>query len=893
MNWRTFLPGSKRDSEIDEEIESHLRMAIQDRIERGESPEDARYAAWRDFGNTVLAKETTREVWVWTALEQVVEDVRYALRGVRKSPGFAAVAMLSLALGIGATTAVFSVLNAVVLRPLPVAEPERLVVIQPKLKGKRFVLFNPLFEELRRSQRSLAGMFAISDEPYLKTAFERAAPVYVRGSLVSGNYFQVLGLSPALGRLFTGGDDEPSAGTCAAVISHTFWTTSLRSDPAVLGRPVIVRERVCTIVGVAPAGFRTHESGYAPDLWVPLRPLTDPKLLTSRSMAFFSGVMGRLRPKTTFAQAEAELTALYQRMQPSDQPSFQPGEVPPKPNDFRIEVAPGAQGLDGLRRQFGQPLALALAVVGVVLLIASVNVANLLLARGAARTTELATRTALGAGRGRLMGQLAIEGGVLAALGGLLGVAVALLVTPALSKAVSLPTALDIRPDARVLGIALGATMFAALLAGILPALRLSGRGLQVGMACAGRTTGTRSGQWLARTLVAAQLALSLLLVTAAGLLLRTMLRIMAVDPGFNTSHVVLMDIGDTEPAALFGDVDTPERKARRAAQYRALDHRLNAISGVQAASVSWLGLFGGSYVGLTLYDADHPEDSHFTLVDYISPRYFEAIGMQLLRGRGFTDADREGSLRVAVANEAFVRERIRGDHEAIGRRFVMTYMDDRAPYVIIGIVRDAKYNDLREARTEPMMWVPLAQAPFKISSVSLRVRAGVETSVIREARAALTATSPHLMVRNVTTLRAQVDHATARERLLLNLASGFGVIALLLAAVGLYGTLAYALMRRTREIGVRLALGAQRGSVLRLVLGQSLILVAGGMLVGVPLSLAAGYLLRSFLFGVTAYDMPTLVGAGAVLTAVALLASIVPAHRASRVDPMLALKYE
>jgi len=896
IGWRPWRSRQRRENDLDRELRSHLQLEAEEQQAAGLPAGDARYAARRAFGNTALVKEEVRQMWERTTLEQVAQDIHYALRGARKSPGFATVAILSLALGVGATTAVFSVLNAVALRPLPVADPERLVILEPKLKGAGFALFNPLFEELRRSQQSLAGMFAVSDEPYLKAAFGRAAPIYVRGSLVSGNYFQVLGLSPALGRLLTNGDDEPSADTCAAVISHTYWTATLRRDPAVLGRPVIVREKVCTIVGVAPAGFSGCEPGYTPDLWVPLQPLTDPKLLASRSMAFFSGVMGRLRPETTFAHAEAELTALYQRMQLEDQAAFQPGETPPKPNDFRIVIAPGAQGLDAVRHQFGQPLALALAVVGVVLLLASLNVANLLLARGAARTTELATRSALGAGRARLMRQLAIEGAVLAILGGLTGLAIALLVTPALSTAVSLPyepIALETGPDIRVLGITVAATMFAALLAGVLPALRLSGRDLQMGMAGAGRTTGTRSGQRLTRTLVAAQLALSLLLVAAGGLLLRTMLRVMAVDPGFNSSHVVLMDIGDTEPAARFGEVDTPERKARRAAQYHALDQRLNAISGVQAAGVSWLGLFGGNYVGLDLYDADHPEDKHFTLLDYVSPRYIEAIGMHLMRGRDFTEADREGSLRVAVVNEAFVRERIRGGHEAIGRRFVMTYADDRRPYAIVGIMRDAKYNDLRELKTEPMMWVPLAQAPFKISSVSLRVRPGAEAAAIREARAALTATSPHLMVRKVTTLRAQVDQATAREQLLLRLASAFGGIALLLAAVGLYGTLAYAVARRTREIGVRLALGAQRGSVLRLVLGESLILVAVGMVVGLPLSLAAGYLLRSFLFGVTAYDIPTLIASGAVLTTVALLAAFVPARRASRVDPISALKYE
>lgn len=898
-SWRRLLERltGRADQDLERELRAHLELEAEEHQECGLAADEARHAARRAFGNTTRIKEEVRKMWGWTTFEQVLQDLHYAFRGVRTNPGFAAVAILSLALGIGATTAVFSVLNAVVLRPLPVVEPERLVVLKPELRGKRFVLFNPLFEELRRSQQSLSGIFAVSDEPYLKAAFDHSAPAYVRGSLVSGNYFQVLGLAPALGRLLTFEDDEPSAGSCAAVISHAFWITTLRGDPAVLGRSVLVREKACTIVGVVPAGFRGHEPGYAPDLWIPIRPLTDPKLLASRSMAFFSGVMGRLRPESTIAQAETELTALYQRMQAADpRPSPHPGEAAPKPNDFRIAVAPGAQGLGTVWREFGRPLALALAVVGVVLLIAALNVANLLLARGAARTTELATRAALGAGRARLIRLLALEGAVLAAAGGILGVALAFLATPALSRAVfhpRRPLALDTTPDARVLGVALAATIFAALLAGVLPALRLSGRNLQIGMAGAGRTTGTRSGQHLTRSLVAAQLALSLLLVTSAGLLLQTMLRVMAVDPGFNTSNVVLMDVRDTAPAARFGEVDTPEQKARRAAQYHALDQRLNAISGVNAASLSWLGLFGGNYVGLNTYDVDQPENRRFTLVDYISPRYFDTVGMQLLRGRGFTDDDREGVLRAAVVNEAFVRERIRGGHEALGRRLVMTYADDRRPFVIVGIVRDARYNDLREPKAEPMIWVPLAQAPFKINSVSLRVQPGAEAPVIREARAALAATSPHLMVRKVMTLRAQVDQATARERLLLRLASGFGGIALLLAAVGLYGTLACAVARRTREIGVRLALGAQRGAVLRLVLGDSLMLVAGGILAGVPLSLAAGYLLRGFLFGVTAYDVPTLIGAGAVLTAVALLAAFAPAHRASGIDPVLALKYE
>jgi hypothetical protein len=286
MKW---LSRNQREEDLEREIRCDLELETEEQQAKGLSPRDARYAAHRAFGNTTLIFDQggTRAMWGWTAFEQLLQDARYALRGVQASPGFAAVAIVSLALGIGATTAVFSVLNAAVLRPLPVAEPERLVLLQPGLQGKRFPLFNPLFEELRVTQKSLSGMAAINDNPYLKAAFDHAAPVFVRGSLVSGNYSQVLGLLPAFGRLLTPADDEPSAETCAAVISYRYWMNTMYGDPASLGHTVVALGKVCTIVGVAPAGFRSHEAGYAPDLWVPLRPLTDPKLLASPSMVFF------------------------------------------------------------------------------------------------------------------------------------------------------------------------------------------------------------------------------------------------------------------------------------------------------------------------------------------------------------------------------------------------------------------------------------------------------------------------------------------------------------------------------------------------------------------------------------------------------------------------------
>jgi predicted permease len=835
-------------------------------------------------------------------MDAVGQDLRYALRALLKSPGFTVVTVLSLSLGIGATTAVFSVLNAAVLRPLPVAEPGRLVMLMPQLRGQRYILFNPIFEELVRRQHTLSGMFAVSDEPFLKVTFAGdAGPTYLRGSLVSGNYFSVLGLSPSMGRLLTESDDgipgTRNGRGCAAVISHRFWVRRFHQDPAVIGRTMRVRDAECTLVGVSSVGFESHQTGYSVDVWVPLRSLTDPKLLASHGMAFFSGVMGRLRPGATLRQAESELTLLYQRIQAAEPaPPANSGQSALRPGDLRMRLASGTQGLDTVRRHFGDPLRIIMAVAGLVLLIATFNVANLMLARGTTRAPELATRTALGASRGRLLRQLATEGSLLVALGGGAGVALAWLGTPALASLVSLRYAtisIDAAADGPVIAVAIAVTTLAALLAGILPAVRLSRTALQADVTAERRVIGGGHGRRLTRCLVATQLSLSLLLVTAAGLLLRTMVRISAIDPGFRPERVVVLDVRDENPGSSFGTVDPPEEKARRASLYQTLGERLNALPGVQAASLSWLGLFGGSDLWLPLIDADRPDERPLARVDYVSAQYFDTVGMQVLRGRAFNDGDRDGTERVAVVNETLARERFPG-RDALGRRLALDYGGEREqPFTVVGIVRDSKYNDLREDQTRPMMWMPLAQAPFRITSVQLRVDPGVSTAVARQAQAAVASADAQLMVRRVTTLSAQIRETTARERLLLGLAGCFGGLALLLAAVGLYGTLAYAVTRRTREFGVRLALGARPWTLLRMVLGEAWTLVAGALVVGLPLALGAGHALRAFLFGVEPQDLATLAGACAVLTLAATLAAYVPARRAAAVDPMVALRDE
>jgi predicted permease len=897
---RGLVGRGRADAALDDDIEAHLELLTRDYIERGLSSRDAEAAARRAFGGVDQMKEICRDQRGLPWIETFLQDLRYAARILRRDPAFAAVAIVSLAIGIGASTAAFSVFNAVMLRPLPVPDPDRLVLLQPQRRGERFILFNPIYEELRARQTTLSGMFAANDTPYLKVTFDdEAAPAYLHASLVSGSYFAVLGVAPHMGRLLTGQDDQlPAASSderCAAVISYRLWVRRFGQNPAAVGRTLRVADSTCAIVGIAPAAFETHQTGFAPDVWLPLRPLTDRKLLASRGMAFFSGVMGRLAPGVEIAQAQAELTTLYQQAQAAQpQPPAAARQPQTTPSDFTIRLAPGAQGFDAIRRPFRAPLVIILAVVGVVLLIASVNVANLLLARGAARLPELATRAALGAGRWRLVRQLATEGLMLGALGGLLGAGLAWMTIPILASQISFSyiALIDARPDVRVLGLALALTVTAALVAGVVPALRLSRTTLQSGLASGNRTT-MASGRRLQRVLVTAQLAMSLLLVSAAGLLLRTIVHLAGVDPGFTPAHVVMLNVRDEAPQPSFGGVDDTARKARRAERYRVLDERLNAVPGVQSASVSWLGLFSMQDLWLPLIDPDRPDDRPMARVDYVSARYFDTMGMHILQGRGFRDSDRGGTPRVAVINQTLARVRF-GAGDPLGRRIALDYQgEQQRPFSVVGVVRDSKYNDLKDSRPNPMIWVPIAQAPFPISSISLRTVPGAEASVARGAEEVLRATDPDIMVRSTTTLSAEVAGKTSRERLLLGLSSGFAALAMLLAAVGLYGTLAYMVNRRTREIGVRLAFGARRDIILRMVIGDALRLAAIALVVGVPLSLAVGYSLRAFLFGVTPTDAPALAGACLVLTIATLLAAYLPARRAAAVDPIVALRCE
>ncbi|HZM92000.1 MAG TPA: ABC transporter permease [Vicinamibacterales bacterium] len=890
----SFFRRRQLDDELDEEVRTHLELLAADYERRGMTRERARAAARRAFGGIEQMKEVYRDRRGFSSLNSLSQDVRYAARALFRNRTFTVVAVLSLALGIGATTAVFSVINAMMIRPLVARDPGQLVVLSSRHNNTRFLIFNPEFEELRARQRSLIGVFAVSERPFLRAEIGSAAPVYLAASLVSGDYFDVLGITASQGRLLRAADDVRD-GPCIAVISDSLWRRRFSRSADVVGTELRIQDRDCLAVGIAPEGFTGHQAGSEPDLWLPLRPMTEARLLASQTSAFFSGVMGRLRPGVTREQAEGELTALYRQIQALEPPLPPQARQPPPANELRIDVAGGASGLGGLRREFGQSVMLMFAAVVVVLIIASANVASLLIARGVSRAPEISIRVALGAGRWRIVRQLATEGAVLALVGDVVGMALATLATPRLTPFLLFTyagRALDVSPDYRVVLVAGAASMIVAVVVGLIPALRISRPPAAVRATVGERATDARGNQRVQRTLLVVQFALSLLLVTVAGLLLRSVAGLSAIDLGFDSANVVMLEVADEASRVTFGE-EPNEIKVRRAARYRGLEERLAALPGVQAASLSWLGLFSMQNMWLPLVSVDNPQSRPEARVDFVSSRYFDVVGMTVVRGRGFTVRDTREAPRVMVVNEALVRERF-GGREALGSRLILDYPGEQGqPFTVVGVVRDSHYNSLRETQTGPMAWMSLAQAPFPITSISLRVTPGTEGSITREASRALSSIDPLVMVRRSTTLDRLVQSTVVREQFLLNVSSSFGLFAMLLAALGLHGTLAYAVARRRREFGIRLALGAQRRSVVAMFLYEAVTLTGVAVIIGVPLALLTGSMLNAFLFGVAPQDPATVTVACGVLGISALVATSVPAIRASRIDPAEVLRSE
>jgi predicted permease len=822
-----------------------------------------------------------------------MSDLRLALRTLARNPGFAAVTVLSLALGIGANTAIFSVVDAVVLKMLPVRDPERLVTVaSAHPRGVSFGFSHPLYVDLRDGGAKQVELIASAT-----TALSLAAGGQTDralGEIVSGNYFPVLGVRPALGRLLGPEDDRNPGGHPVAVLSHGLWRRRFGGDPSVVGAVISLNARAFTVVGVAAANFTGVRVGMAPEIWAPMAMQVELmpgwKALGDRRRSWLE-LLGRLRPGVTLPQAQAALGPAFQQAMEQWGRSLSPG-VPPAAlrslAEQRLLLQDGAQGRSFLRQFAARPLLVLMAVAGFVLLIACANVANLLLARAAGRSREIAVRLALGASRGRLVRQLLAESLLLSLAGGLAGLLVAL---PAGSLLLSLlpqgpePVVLDVRTDWRAIAFTFAVSILTAVLFGLAPAFESTRAALvpalkeEAGMAA-------RSGRLMLRkALVAGQVALSLLLLAGAGLFLRTLWNLRELDPGFRREQVLLATL---DPS--LGGYDD----AQASSFYRQLLDRVSGLPGVRAAALARTAVLSGMGMRRTMsvagYQPQPGEDMNMN-INFISPGYFRALGIALPAGRDFDARDREGAPRVAIVNETLAR-RFWPRKDPIGQRLQTGLPGNFVDIEVVGVARDSKYRTLRE-QTPATVYVPFVQEA-RIGEMTLHVRsAGDPLSLAAAVRGAVGEMARHLPVFQVRTLEDQTDAALAQERMTATLTGFFAALALLLAAVGLYGVIAYVVAGRRREIGIRMALGAGRWSVVALVLRESLLMVGIGLAIGLALSAWAIRLVASQLYGVGPADPLTLAAGVGLLAVAALLAAFLPARRAAAVDPVRALRYE
>jgi predicted permease len=882
--WRNLFYKSRREQELTEEIEAYLEMLIELKIEEGLAPEEARRAALIELGGREQVKEKVWEVSVGNRLVTFWQDLRYGLRMLRRNPGLTAVAVLSLALGIGANTAIFSLLDAVLLRMLPVKNPEQLVILErdgaPEDKGSRLLSAN--FYERMRGQTDLLDGFCTFWPSDFQVVVDGQAESF-KGDLVSGSFFSVLGVNALLGRTISEEDNNVPGGQPVVVISYNFWRRRFASDPEIVGRRIVLNGQPHTIFGVTPPNFFGVTVGQPPPLWKPM------------GKDQVGEVMARLRPEVSELQVSTVLTGLLQQSLTVEDNSEMSPEYRQSVPRQSVVLIPASQGFQGmirgipsLRAQFSEPLRILMAVVGLVLLIACANVANLLLARATARRKEIAVRLALGAGRLRLIRQLLTESMLLALAGGVLGLVFAWWGSSILLALVGSgrnPVFLKLTLDARVLSFTTAASLLAGILFGLVPAWRATRVDLTPALKDNARISrgGARLG--LGKMLVVTQVALSLLLLIGAGLFVRSLEKLQSFDAGFNRENVLLIS---TDPEMI-----GYQRGARQIVDlYQRMLEGIKAIPGVRSVSLSGEGLLSGSgtTAGGMLQVRGRPPQNYSSSVCAVGPEYFETVGMTILRGRGFTAQDHEKEPNVAVVNETFARQYFGGDNE-LGHRFGIGRGDSEIE--IVGIVKDAKYETLREEAT-PTIYVPYVQGPFHWRGTTFHIRTAADpTRIITAVRQAVREIDANLPLFNIKTLATQVDETLVQERLIGTVSSFFGLLSLLLAAVGLYGVLAYAVNQRTHEIGIRMALGAQRGEVLLMVLRQGMKLVLIGVVLGLAASFAATRLVASYLFGITATDPVTFVGAPILLLIVAFLACFVPARRATRVDPLVALRYE
>ena len=887
MSWRrqiakigALFRRRKPVDDLEEEIRSHLEMEERENRERGMPPDEAHYAALRRFGNVTQAQERSREMWSWRWLETLFQDIRYGLRQLRRNPGFTAVVIVTLALGIGANTAIFSMVDAVLLRPLPFANPHELVSVfesRPQ-DGIPFDGFSfPNFDECRKQHTVFSEMAGYQAHDLTLTG--AGQPTIVHTIVVTAEIFSLLEAQPLAGRVFLSKDGVQGA-PAVVLLSENLWRSRFGGDPDIIGKSVTLDQRPFTVVGVMPAAFNFPLRSEAEDVWIPL--VQDP--LFSKFIPKTGGrwlnVIARLRPGVSMAQAQAAMDTMALRLA---------REYPRDNTGWKV-------GIESLQKQIVGPvkpaLLIMLGAVGLVLLIACVNIANLLLARATARTQEMAVRMAIGAGRVRILRQLLTESALLGLMGGIAGIILAFWGVRSLKSLLppGLPHVHEIRVDGGVLLFALALSVAASLIFGLAPALAAAGASfrtsLEEGAARAGESGGRRRFRGV---LVASEFALAVVLLVGAGLLIRSFTAMMNVNPGFNPRHVVKAEISLPQ-----FQYSTPEQWNAFADESL---RRIQAEPGMQDSALAIpLPIANGSVnLGFDIPGQPALAPGASRTADYasVSPDYFNVMQVPLLRGRAFSRQDSPSAPPVTIISQEFAR-RFFPNQDPIGRQLEFAFPPrGNVARTIVGIVGDVRDVSLSQ-EPGPMMYVPYAQAPFWGEIVV--VRSSLSTAAVAASiRRVVQEIDKDLPVTDIATLPDAMDSqaSVAQPRFRTLLLGLFAALALALAAVGIFGVMSYSVSRRTNEIGIRMALGATPSGVLRLLLVESTKLVLAGLLVGIPAALVLTRFLAGLLYGVEPTDPLTFIAVTLILVGVALVACYVPARRAAKVDPMIALRYE
>ncbi|HEY2471069.1 MAG TPA: ABC transporter permease [Terracidiphilus sp.] len=904
---KQYLRPSRANEELEDEIELHIQMLKERFISRGMRPEDAESAARRQFGNATLLRERHHEQRTFSVLTTLTRDVHFGLRQLRRNPTLTFVAVASLALGIGANTAIFAAAKRVLFDTLPVVSPDQLrmltwvsgheQVVPPVwgdvqgndaggLTGNAFSY--PVLEEMRKRSDAVEELIAFKDAPMI-VAID-GHPEMINAELISGNALQSLGVNPELGRMLSPSDDVGPGSGPVVVISDGFWTQRFARSPLVLGKAISLNGVPVTIVGVSSGRFAGLQMGNPMQVFVPLtmQPLILPKAqngsvsLLDNPQSWWVQVLARLRPEVSQARAQAELDAA---MRHAAMPAL---KRTGKLDRFHLQFEPGERGLDYLRGEYARPSYVLLALAALVLLLACLNLANLLLARSATRQRELSTRIALGASRRTIARQLLTESLLLSGFGGAAGLLLGYLGRDLVPRLLTNSPQLQlsgVQFDWRVLLFTLLISLTTGILFGMAPAWKATSSAGHGGLRESGGATVNRHQLWFDKALVAGQIALSATLLMGAGLFVHTLVNLNRTPLGFESDHILLFRL--SLPRARYSD-------AQMTAFFQILEEKLASIPGVRSVAASNIGIIGDGHSGATFHLVGRQEEKTPTRVqtNAVGAGFFQTLGIAILQGRALDRRDTAASPKVAVVNRALAQKFFPNENP-IGETFETDREDVDAPIQIVGIAADTRYADLR-SETPPTFYVPYVQAVNGPGRMMIELRTIADpASVLSGTRTAIESLDRDLPMVDVRTMNEQVSSTLADERALAQLAGGFSLLAVVLASIGIYGMMAYAVNTRTGEIGLRIALGANRGQVLSSVLSEAFWLTSMGIVLGLTAAVWLTRFIRAMLYGLGRMDVLTVASTAVVLTLVSLFAAFAPARRASRVDPIRALRHD